>query len=117
MTASFRPIICATVLLMSFGTATVASDRVYVTQASAASRAVYVRQAMELPDQRAVRAAAARKQRVRQVQRQRAQQAQRTEQAQRTQAAVQSAQASDASMLELSPVNMPPLPAAHIAVD
>ncbi|WP_281967633.1 hypothetical protein [Roseovarius nanhaiticus] len=80
-----------------------AGDRVYVPQATSASKLVYVRQALELPDQRGARAAAAR--------------AQRAEQVQRTRTAQQARPTSDASMLELRPANVPALPAAHIAVD
>jgi len=106
MTVLFKLTLVATVLgIANLGTEALASDRIYVAQAATAFKLVYVRQATELPDQRAARAAAAaRAQRAGRVQRVRAQ---------RTQVA---AQASDASMLELSPANIPSLPAAHIAV-
>ena len=111
MTALFRPAIATTVLVMaSLASKAQASDRVYVAQAASTTNLVYVRQAMELPDQRAARAAAARAQRAQQAQRIRASR-------QATQASTQEARATDASMLELSAQDMPSLPAAHIAVD
>lgn len=105
MTVLFKLTLVATVLgIANLGTEALASERIYVAQAATAFKLAYVRQATELPDQRAARAAAARAQRAGRAQR---------IQAQRTQVA---AQASDASMLELSPANIPSLPAAHIAV-
>ncbi|MGJ8544708.1 MAG: hypothetical protein ACSHWZ_04625 [Sulfitobacter sp.] len=114
MTAPFKPAnpfklaLVATVFgVANLGAGALAGDRIHVAQASSAVKLVYVRQATELPDQRAARAAAARAQ----------QRAQRTQRTQRTRVAAKPVQASDASMLELSPANMPSLPAAHIAVD
>ncbi|MBO9440149.1 hypothetical protein J7354_15945 [Sulfitobacter sp. R18_2] len=85
------------------GTATYAKDRVYVMQATTGTKMVYVRQAMEVPDQRAARARAAR--------------SKRTQQAQRNKTSVQVAQTADASMLSLEAANAPVLPIAHIAVE
>ncbi len=111
MTALYRSATVATVLgIVSIGTESNASDRVYITQVPSTANLVYVRQAMELPDQRAARIAAARAQRAQQAQRIRASR-------QATSASTQEARASDVSMLELSSQDMPSLPAAHIAVD
>jgi len=111
MIALYRSTIVASVLgIVALGTESYASDRVYITQIPSTASLVYVRQAIELPDQRAARAAAARAQRAQQAQRIRASR-------QATSASTQEARASDVSMLELSPQDMPSLPAAHIAVD
>ena len=99
----FRRTIVATVLYLSLlVTKTNAGDRVYVAQATTVTTMVHVRQAIELTDQRAVRAVTAREQ--------------REARAESTQVPGEKLLASDAFMLELSAVNIPSLPAAHIAV-
>lgn len=104
MVAPFRLSILAIAFGMAaLGTATYAKDRVYVMQATTETKTVYVRQAMEMPDQRAARARAAR--------------SKRTQQAQRNKTSVQVAQTADASMLSLEAANAPVLPIAHIAVE
>ncbi|WP_280323111.1 hypothetical protein [Sulfitobacter faviae] len=104
MVAPFRFAIPAIALGMAaLGTSTYAKDRVYVMQATTKTKIVYVRQAMEVPDQRAARARAAR--------------SNRSQQAQRNKTSVQVAQTADASMLSLEAENVPVLPIAHIAVE
>lgn len=104
MVAPFRLSILAIAFGMAvLGTATYAKDRVYVMQATTGTKMVYVRQAMEVPDQRAARARAAR--------------SKRTQQTQRSKTSVQVAQTADASMLSLEAANAPVLPIAHIAVE
>jgi len=107
MVAPFRLSILAIAFGMAvLGTATYAKDRVYVMQATTGTKMVYVRQAMEVPDQRAARARAARSKR-----------AQQAQQAQRSKTSIQVAQTADASMLSLEAANAPVLPIAHIAVE
>tara|TARA_R100000935_G_C2758412_1_gene132615 strand:+ start:435 stop:749 length:315 start_codon:yes stop_codon:yes gene_type:complete len=104
MVAPFRLSILAIAFGMAvLGTATYAKDRVYVMQATTGTKMVYVRQAMEVPDQRAALARAAR--------------SKRAQQAQRSKTSVQVAQTADASMLSLEAANAPVLPIAHIAVE
>ena len=104
MVAPFRLSILAIAFGMAvLGTATYAKDRVYVMQATTGTKMVYVRQAMEVPDQRAARARAAR--------------SKRTQQTQRSKTSVQVAQTADASMLSLEAANAPVLPITHIAVE